>query len=171
MLLCCAGLKTAAERQGSAGFCSSCGAPQRPQMQQRRSLSQQQTGEGPPVGHRSYRNNAAVGSPAAQGPPNAAAASCKLLLQRQKDVLKQQYQQVEQLRKQLQELEQALATLQLQGNANNLQQQQQQQQQQKQQLAFPRVSGPSLTLSDLQPVDSIEEEDSVCWSLDPRDYK
>ncbi|KAL8433499.1 hypothetical protein Efla_005453 [Eimeria flavescens] len=115
----------------------------------------------------------AAAAPAAPAP---AAAECspvdtrawQQLLQKQRDVLRHQFEGIEKLRLQLQELETELSLLQLQVDW----------QQQKQQMFLP-PSAPvqqqdgKLGVSDLQPPGEDEEgEDGQrAWSLDPRDYR
>lgn len=90
------------------------------------------------------------------------APACLQLLQRQKEVLQEQYEQVEKLRRQLVELEDLLSAFQMQASGFS---------------HGPRPKSSDLPdrnlgVSDLQPLESDEEEDGcLCWSLDPRDYQ
>ncbi|CDJ38327.1 hypothetical protein, conserved [Eimeria tenella] len=156
----------------------------RPALRLRRSQSQlcengwtgQVEAEGAALGERSSGQQAG-GASAGQAPSAAVVTSCQQLLQRQKVVLQQQYKQMSQLNQQLQELEQALSALQMQGSADNPQRHAprqpplQQQQQQQQQAVAQCQSGSELALSDLQPFEYEAEDGSICWSLDPRDYR
>lgn len=84
------------------------------------------------------------------------------VLERHKEVLRHQYEQVEKMRIQLKELEQLLSSLQLQASAC----------QQTPPQPSSHLRGRHLDIRDLEPLECEEEENGgLSWSLDPRDYK
>ncbi|XP_026190596.1 uncharacterized protein LOC113146689 [Cyclospora cayetanensis] len=106
---------------------------------------------------------------------SAAAPACQLLLQTQHEILKQQYQQVEQLRVQLQQLGDMLSTLRLQvsGSSQGTTGSHTTPIPQSANTAMPS-GGLQNTVpedADLDPLDVELGDDYLGWSLDPRDYK
>ncbi|KAL8432256.1 hypothetical protein ACSSS7_004716 [Eimeria intestinalis] len=100
---------------------------------------------------------------AAEGMPDVSPQSFQQLLQQQRDALQQQFEGVEKLRLQLEGLEAALRSLQLQGSG-----QQQQQPCSLAAAAEQQQDGLAASIS-LDPEE--DDAESQCWSLDPRDYK
>ncbi|KAL8451687.1 hypothetical protein Emed_001849 [Eimeria media] len=100
---------------------------------------------------------AAAAAAAAEGVPATSSQSFQQLLQQQREALQQQFEGVEKLRAQLEELEGALRLLQLQQQPCSLAAAAEQQQDK---------------LAASASLDAREDDtESQCWSLDPRDYK
>ncbi|KAL8453736.1 hypothetical protein Emag_001719 [Eimeria magna] len=110
---------------------------------------------------------------AAEGLPTPSPKSFQQLLQQQRDALQQQFEGVDRLRAQLEELEGALRLLQLQRSGP---------QQQPCSLAAAAEQQPcSLAAAAEQQQEKLaasasldvgeDDAESQCWSLDPRDYK
>lgn len=89
--------------------------------------------------------------------------ACQQLLDRQKEMLKQQYEQVGKMRIQIEELQDLLNSLQLQASGYY---------DPPRQVASPDLPGKNLAMSDLEPQASEEDDNGYLnWSLNPRDYK
>ena len=116
-------------------------------------------------GGKMYMSSLAGENPAGRG-AESVASSCQQLVERQKEVLRQQYAQVERMRLQLMELQNLVDALQLQASGIS---------------EDPRVDQVPRTdsdggkrafeVQDMQLVDSGRDEVFCDCSLDPRDYQ